>query len=85
MMNEKNVVAIAVTPEIANRVEREMVRQAFVAEIISWHKRVRVAGFSLEIVGTPKAEKTMFGNTIQMPADYFINSKTNQYNMHVDY
>lgn len=84
-MNEKSVVAIAVTPEIAKRAEHEMVRQALIAELNDWGERVRAAGFSVEIVGTPKAEKTMFGNVIQMPATFFINSKTNQYNMRVDY
>lgn len=84
-MNEKSVVAIAVTPEIAKRVEREMVRQALIDELNSWGDRVRAAGFSVEIVGTPTIEKNMFGNVIQMPAGFFTNSKTNQYNMHVNY
>ena len=84
-MNEKSVVAIAVTPEIAKRAEREMVRQALIAELNDWGERLHAAGFNVEIVGTPKSEKTMFGDVIQMPATFFINSKTNQYNMRVDY
>lgn len=84
-MNEKIAVAVVVNAETAKRIEREVMRQAFVAEFMDLKKRMTDAGFSWKIVGTADPNKTMFGTEMQIPASYFTNRKTNEYNMNVDY
>lgn len=85
MMDEKIAVAVVVNAETAKRIEREVVRQALVAELDDVMRRIKEAGLRIEIVGTPSSNVTMFTTKIQVPANRFMNSKTNQYNMHVDY
>lgn len=85
MMNEKIAVAVVVNAETAKRIEREVMRQALVAELDDVMRRIKEAGLKMEIVGSPSSNATMFTAKIQIPADRFMNSKTNQYNMHVDY
>ena len=84
-MNDKVVVAVTVSPETAKRIEREVKRQAFIAEFMDLKKRMTDAGFSWKIVGTANPDETMFGTEMQIPASYFTNSQTNRYNMSVDY
>lgn len=84
-MMEKIAVAVVVNSQTAERIQKEIIRQAFVEELSNlWH-RMRDAGFKMEIVGSPDPNLTMFGNKIQLPASYFVNSKTNEYNMSVNY
>ena len=85
MMNEKIAVAVVVNAETAKRIEREVMRQAFVAELMDLKKRMTEAGFSWKIVGTADPNQTMFGTEVQIPAAYFTNRKTNEYNMGVNY
>lgn len=82
---EKIAVAVVVNSQTAERIQKEVIRQAFVEEITDLYHRMREAGFKLEVVGTPDPNFTMFGNKIQLPASYFVNRKTNEYNMSVNY
>lgn len=82
---EKIAVAVVVNSQTAERIQKEVIRQAFVEEITDLCHRMREAGFKLEVVGTPDPNFTMFGNKIQLPASYFVNRKTNEYNMSVNY
>ena len=82
---EKIAVAVVVNSQTAERIQKEVIRQAFVEEVNGLCRRMREAGFKLEVVGTPDPDFTMFGNKIQLPASYFTNRKTNEYNMQVNY
>ena len=82
---EKIAVAVIVNSQTAERIQKEAIRQNFVEEFDNLYRRMREAGFRLEIVGTPDPNLTMFGNKIQVPASYFVNRKTNEYNMQVIY
>ena len=82
---EKIAVAVVVNSQTAERIQKEVIRQAFVEEVNGLCRRMREAGFKLEVVGTPDPDFTMFGNKIQVPASYFVNRKTNEYNMQVNY
>lgn len=82
---EKIAVAVVVNSQTAERIQKEVIRQAFVEEVTDLCRRMREAGFKLEVVGTPDPNFTMFGNKIQLPASYFVNRKTNEYNMSVNY
>jgi len=82
---EKIAVAVVVNSQTAERIQKEVIRQAFVEEVNDLCRRMREAGFKLEVVGTPDPDFTMFGNKIQLPASYFVNRKTNEYNMQVNY
>jgi len=82
---EKIAVAVVVNSQTAERIQKEVIRQAFVEEVNGLCRRMREAGFKLEVVGTPDPDFTMFGNKIQLPASYFVNRKTNEYNMQVNY
>lgn len=82
---EKIAVAVVVNSQTAERIQKEVVRQGFVEELSDLVHRMRDAGFKMEVVGTPNPDSTMFGNRIQVPASYFVNRKTNEYNMSVDY
>ena len=78
---EKIAVAVVVNSQTAERIQKEVIRQNFVEEFDNLYRRMREAGFRLEIVGTPDPNLTMFGNKIQVPASYFVNRKTNEYNI----
>ena len=82
---EKVTIAVVVNPQFADRIQKEIVRQSFVDEFNDLCHRLFEAGFKLEVIGQPDPEKTMFSDKIQLPASYFANSKTNKYNMQVDY
>ena len=82
---EKIAVAVVVNSQTAERIQKEVIRQNFVEEFDNLYRRMREAGFRLEIVGTPDPNFTMFGNKIQVPASYFVNRKINEYNMQVIY
>lgn len=82
---EKMTVAVVVNSETAKRIEREVARQALVAELMELATRIKAAGFSARIVGSPDPNKTMFGEELHIPAEWFCNRKTNEYNMSVDY
>ena len=82
---EKIAVAVVVNSQTAERIQKEVIRQNFVEEFDNLYRRMREAGFRLEIIGTPDPNLTMFGNKIQVPASYFVNRKTNEYNMQVIY
>lgn len=84
-MNEKIAVAVVVNAETAKRIEREVTRQALIVELENVMLRIKDAGFKMEIVGTPSSNVTMFTTKIQIPANRFMNSQTNEYNMRVDY
>ena len=82
---EKIAVAVVVNSQTAERIQKEVIRQNFVEEFDNLYRRMHEAGFRLEIVGTPDPNFTMFGKKIQVPAGYFVNRKTNEYNMQVIY
>ena len=84
-MNEKIAVAVVVNAETAKRIEREVMRQALVAELDDVMRRIKEAGLKMEIVGTPSSNTTMFTTKIQIPANRFMNNQTNSRNMQVDY
>jgi hypothetical protein len=82
---EKIAVAVVVNPQTADRIQKEIIRQGFVDEITDLFRRLSKAGFKPEVVGDPDPEKTMFSSKIQLPASYFANKQTNEYNMQVFY
>lgn len=82
---EEITVVVAVNPETADRIQKELIRQNFVKEVDDLFHRMSEAGFKPEIVGEPDPDKTMFSDKIQIPACYFVNRQINGYNMQVIY
>lgn len=78
---EKIAVAVVVNPQTAARIQKEVIRQAFVDEINDLYKRIHEAGFSLEVADNPIPDVTSFSKVIQIPASCFGNKKSNRYNM----
>lgn len=71
MMNEKIAVAVVVDAETAEKIAKEVKREAFRDELSNLLSRMEKEGFDLAISDHPSSGKQVFTNTIAINSKYF--------------
>lgn len=70
-MNEKIAVAVVVDTATADRITKEVEREAYRDELVSILDRMKQAGFNLAISNTPSKCNVIFSNDIVISSNYF--------------